>query len=100
MGNPLVVKVVTEVSPLLSGEGFDLLVSESHGRWVQDLRAAGRYSYPSRGGEELMVPYSELSSEEQAVARARVASVVSMLLSFRSTLGSESGVVVVDDERE
>jgi hypothetical protein len=54
---------------------IEAVAADVHAAWMQSKRAQGFESRKSEGGEELMVPYEQLSEEAKELDRATVRAV-------------------------
>lgn len=54
---------------------IELVASEVHESWMKSKKSLGITSRKSEAGEELMVPYSELSEESKTLDRNMVQTV-------------------------
>jgi hypothetical protein len=54
---------------------IELVSAKAHDAWMASKRAAGIHSRKSEGGEELMVPYDQLSEAAKDLDRAMVKAV-------------------------
>jgi hypothetical protein len=83
-------------TPFICTSGYlppvEVVAARVHGAWIDAKRGAGISSRKSEGGEELMVPYSELSEPAKELDRAAVRAVYSAIA---STLGQP---VIADGE--
>jgi hypothetical protein len=85
-------------SPAQPGEAHDVegIAARVHGAWMRTKLAAGVESRKSESGEELMVPYEQLSEAAKEMDRASVRAVLAAMPAARPGEAS-GGVVVVTD---
>jgi hypothetical protein len=63
---------------------IELVAAKVHEAWIESKRAKGMTSRKSESGEELMVPYEQLSEEQKEVDRATVRAVYEAIRSAAS----------------
>jgi hypothetical protein len=64
---------------------IELVAAEVHAAWMQSKRAQGLTSRRSESGEELMVPYEQLSEGAKDLDRVTVRAVYAAIERLRAT---------------
>jgi hypothetical protein len=62
----------------------ELVAAKVHASWMESKLAAGVTSRKSESGEELMVPYEQLTEEAKELDRASVKAVYQAIKSLRA----------------